>query len=136
MARQGASQLRVHATSHIVIPARLASTRLPGKLLLDATGQPLIRHTYESALRAKLPGGVCVATDHERIFDAVRSFGGEVYMTDPHAASGTDRVAEIARRMPEVDIFVNVQGDEPEISGESIDLAIRLLEESPLVAMS
>jgi 3-deoxy-manno-octulosonate cytidylyltransferase (CMP-KDO synthetase) len=77
-----------------------------------------------------------VATDHQSIFEVVRAFGGEVYMTDPQAASGTDRVAEVARQMPEVDIFVNVQGDEPEISGEAIDLAVGLLEENPAAQMS
>ncbi len=129
-------RLHVCGTSYIVIPARLGSTRLPGKLLLDATGQPLIRHTYESACRAARPQGVCVATDHRSIFDVVRAFGGEVCMTSPHAASGTDRVAEVARKMPQVDVFVNVQGDEPEISGRSIDLTIGLLEEDPAAEMS
>ena len=129
-------KLRVPATSHIVIPARLASTRLPGKLLLDETGVPLIRHTYESALKASRPEGVCVATDHRSIFEAVQAFGGEVCMAGPNAASGSDRVGEVARQLPQVDIFVNVQGDEPDISGESIDLAVRLLEENPAAPMA
>ena len=85
-------------TSHIIIPARLASTRLPRKLLLRETGKTLLQHTYEAASRAERPGGVCVAADHAEIFDAVRAFGGNVEMTDPQAASGTDRVAEVARR--------------------------------------
>ena len=72
-----------------------------------------------------------MATDHAEIFDEVRSFGGQVEMTSPDAPSGTDRVAEVARRMTDVDIIVNVQGDEPEIAGSSIDLAIELLEENP-----
>ena len=131
-----ATNPRVPGTSHIVIPARLASTRLPGKLLLDETGVPLIRHTYESALKARRPDGVCVATDHQSIFEAVRAFGGEVYMTDPNAASGTDRVAEVARQMPQIDIFVNVQGDEPELAGTSIDLVVSLLEEAPDAVMA
>jgi len=131
-----APRLKVHRTSFIVIPARLASTRLPRKLLLRETGKPLIQHTYESARRATRPTGICVACDHGEIYEAVRAFGGEVEMTDPKAPSGTDRVAEVARRMPEVDIFVNVQGDEPQIAGSSIDLAIRLLEESPEATMS
>jgi 3-deoxy-manno-octulosonate cytidylyltransferase (CMP-KDO synthetase) len=122
--------------SRIVIPARLASTRLPRKLLLAETGKPLIQHTYEAALRATLPDGVCVATDHEEIYRAVQSFGGQVVMTDPNAASGTDRVAEVARAMADVAVFVNVQGDEPELAGESIDLVIRLLEEHPEAAMA
>lgn len=123
-------------TSRIVIPARLASTRLPGKLLLRETGQSLLQHTYESARRAARPVGVCVAADHADICNEVLAFGGEVYMTDPNAASGTDRVAEVARQMDDVDIIVNVQGDEPEISGAAIDLAIQLLEDNPSAMMS
>jgi 3-deoxy-manno-octulosonate cytidylyltransferase (CMP-KDO synthetase) len=122
--------------SYIIIPARLASTRLPRKLLLRETGKPLIQHTYEAALQAELPGGVCVATDHEDIRAAVLAFGGQAEMTSPDCASGTDRVAEVARRMPEVDIVVNVQGDEPELAGGSIDLAVRMLEEHPDAVMS
>ena len=122
--------------SHIIIPARLASIRLPRKLLLRETGKPLIQHTYESAIRAKRPGGVCVATDHEEIRAAVEAFGGRAEMTSPDCASGTDRVAEVARRMPSVDIIVNVQGDEPELAGESIDLAVALLEQNPDAVMS
>lgn len=126
----------VRDTSYIIIPARLASTRLPRKLLLRETGKPLIQHTYESARRAEKPAGICVATDHAEIRDAVRAFGGEAVMTDPAAASGTDRVAEVARQLPHVDIVVNVQGDEPEIAGTSIDLAISLLEQHPEAVMS
>src|SRR5689334_8048658 len=88
--------------SFIVIPARLASTRLPRKLLLADTGKPLIQHTYEGASRALRASGVIVAADHDEIAQAVRGFGGRVEMTDPNARSGTDRVAEIARRMPDV----------------------------------
>jgi 3-deoxy-manno-octulosonate cytidylyltransferase (CMP-KDO synthetase) len=123
-------------TSYIIIPARLASTRLPRKLLLRETGKPLIQHTYEAAKKARRPAGICVATDHQEIFDAVRSFGGEAVMTDPQAPSGTDRVAEVARRLDNVDIIVNVQGDEPELAGESIDLAVQLLEEQPEAVMA
>ncbi len=126
----------LHMPSQIIIPARLASTRLPRKLLLAETGKPLIQHTYEAARTAKRPAGICVATDHEEILRAVRAFGGRAEMTDPRAASGTDRVAEVARRMPDADIIVNVQGDEPEIAGGSIDLAIELLETNPAAVMS
>lgn len=120
----------------IVIPARLASTRLPRKLLLSETGKPLIQHTYEAARRATTTRDVCVAADSAEIADAVRQFGGHVEMTDPQAASGTDRVAEIAARTPDVDIFVNVQGDEPEIRGEAIDLAVKLLADDPACPMA
>jgi 3-deoxy-manno-octulosonate cytidylyltransferase (CMP-KDO synthetase) len=104
--------------------------------LLRETGKALIQHTYEAARRATRPAGVCVATDHAEIFDEVRSFGGQAEMTSPEAPSGTDRVAEVARRMTDVDIIVNVQGDEPEIAGSSIDLAIELLETNPAAVMS
>ncbi|MBN1911116.1 MAG: 3-deoxy-manno-octulosonate cytidylyltransferase, partial [Pirellulales bacterium] len=136
MTRPEIPRLRLRSTSYIVIPARLESTRLPRKLLLNRTGKPLICHTYDAARRARRPEGVCVAADHEAIAEAVRAFGGQVRMTDPAAASGTDRVAEVARSMPHIDIFVNVQGDEPEIAGSSIDLAIELLEEHPTAVMS
>ena len=133
---QAASRLRIRSTSYVVIPARLASTRLPRKLLLSETGKPLLQHTYEAALRAKKPSGMCVAADHEEIAGAVRQFGGEVRMTSPDCASGTDRVAEIARHLDDVDILVNVQGDEPELAGSSIDRVIELLEANPEMAMS
>jgi 3-deoxy-manno-octulosonate cytidylyltransferase (CMP-KDO synthetase) len=123
-------------STQIIIPARLASTRLPRKLLLAETGKPLIQHTYESASRARLPAGICVATDHEEILRAVQVFGGRAEMTDPRAASGTDRVAEVARRMLDAEIIVNVQGDEPEIAGSSIDLAVEMLQSHAEAVMS
>jgi 3-deoxy-manno-octulosonate cytidylyltransferase (CMP-KDO synthetase) len=122
--------------STIVIPARLASTRLPRKLLLAETGKPLIQHTYEAASRATRPSGVLVAADCEEIAAVVRSFGGYVELTSPDCPSGTDRVAEIARRLPDSDVLVNVQGDEPEISAAAIDLAVDLLERDPHAVMS
>ena len=127
---------RVRSTSYIVIPGRLASSRLPKKLLLRETGKSLIQHTYEAACRATHPSGVCVATDHEEIVAEVRSFGGQAFMTPVDLASGTDRVALVARQLEHVDIVVNVQGDEPELSGESIDLVIELLDSAPDVMMS
>lgn len=124
------------STSLIVIPARMASTRLPRKMLLRETGKTLIQHTYEAACRARRPVGVCVATDHEEIFGEVERFGGQVQMTDPALPSGTDRVAEVARRHPEIDLFVNVQGDEPELAGEAIDRVVELLEQNPQAVMA
>jgi len=123
-------------SSYIVIPARLLSTRLPEKLLLSETGKPLIQHTYEAAQQAQCPVGVCVAADDEKIATAVREFGGEVVLTDPAAPSGTDRVAEVARGLNEIDIIVNLQGDEPEISGTVIDQVIELLENQPTAVMA
>ncbi|MBC8357279.1 MAG: 3-deoxy-manno-octulosonate cytidylyltransferase [Planctomycetes bacterium] len=122
--------------SYIVIPARLESTRLLRKLLLRETGKTLIQHTYEAACCATRPLGVRVAADHEEIAAVVRDFGGHVQLTDPNAPSGTDRVAEAARQLTEVDLIVNVQGDEPEIAGSAIDLAIELLESNPDAVMS
>lgn len=116
-------------SNYIVIPARLQSTRLPRKMLLSETGKSLIQHTYESASKAIKPSGICIATDHPAISQEVQRFGGQALMTNPDAASGTDRVAEVAQSMPDVEIFVNVQGDEPEIEAASIDLVITLLEQ-------
>jgi 3-deoxy-manno-octulosonate cytidylyltransferase (CMP-KDO synthetase) len=124
------------ASSLIVIPARLASTRLPRKLLLADTGKPLIQHTYEAASRSTRAGEVLVAADHEEIAAAVRKFGGQVEMTDPHARSGTDRVAEVARRRPGVELLINVQGDEPELPGAAIDQVIDLLDNRPDAVMA
>ncbi len=131
-----ATSLRSPARSTIVIPARLASTRLPRKLLLKETGKSVLQHTYEAASRAKKPSGICVAADCQEIAAEVRSFGGRAELTSPDCASGTDRVAEIARELPDVQIIVNVQGDEPEISAAAIDLAVELLEKNPAAVMS
>lgn len=122
--------------SVIIIPARLASTRLPNKLLLAETGQPLIQYTWEAACRSLLAERVIVACDDERIFETVRRFGGEARMTDPAAQCGTDRIAEVAAEMPEAEIVVNVQGDEPRLAPESIDRVIRLLADDPEAVMS
>ncbi len=123
-------------SSQIVIPARLASTRLPEKLLLRAAGKSVLQHTYESARKALLPQGITVAVDHERLFREVESFGGQAMMTDVNAQSGTDRVAEVAAKMPDIEIFVNVQGDEPEIEGKAIDQVIQLLQDNPQAAVA
>ena len=119
----------------VVIPARYQSTRLPGKLLLRETGRYLIQHVYERASLASCVDEVLVATDDERIRAAVESFGGKAVMTSSQHRSGTDRVAEAVRSL-QVDIVVNVQGDEPEIEPDAIDLAVRLLERYPDAPMS
>lgn len=111
----------------VVLPARMNSTRLPNKMLLRETGRSMLEHTHSAAVRAKLPLAVVVATDHEEIAAEVRRFGGEVLMTSADCQSGTDRVAEVARRLPGFDIFVNLQGDEPEIDPASIDRVIEVL---------
>jgi 3-deoxy-manno-octulosonate cytidylyltransferase (CMP-KDO synthetase) len=122
--------------SYVVIPARYGSTRLPRKMLLRETGKTLLQHTYEAARAAKKPAGVLVATDHGEIAAEVERFRGEFVMTSPDCASGTDRVAEVARRLPGAEIFVNVQGDEPEMKPENIDLVIELLEQNPEVGLA
>lgn len=114
----------------IVIPARYASVRLPAKPLLRETGQYLIEHVYRGAQKSKLATSVIVATDDQRIFQAVREFGGKVEMTSDQHQSGTDRMAEVASHISG-NIFVNVQGDEPEITGEAIDQAIQLMLNNP-----
>ncbi len=104
-----------------VIPARYESTRLPGKPLADIAGKPMIQHVYEQAVKAKRPGEVVVATDSELVEAAVLKFGGKAVLTSPDHPSGTDRIAEVALMYPDVDIIVNVQGDEPMIPPEIID---------------
>ncbi len=111
-----------------VIPARFASTRLPGKPLLSETGRPLIQHVVEAARQAQSLQRIIVATDDTRIAEAVRAFGGESMMTRTDHATGTDRVAEVAARIEQAGIIVNIQGDEPEIAGSTIDRLVALLE--------
>ena len=109
-----------------VIPCRYASTRLPGKPLVDICGKPMIQHVYERCLRAKLLSTVIVATDDERIVTAVKSFGGHVAITSPDHPNGTSRVAEVARKMDH-DLVLNIQGDEPLISPECLDEMIQIM---------
>ena len=104
-----------------VIPARYASTRLPGKPLSMIAGKPMIQHVYERACQAQMPDEVIVATDNELVEKAVAAFGGKAVMTSPDHPSGTDRLAEVALMYPDVDVIVNVQGDEPMIPPEVID---------------
>ncbi|MCK4626913.1 MAG: 3-deoxy-manno-octulosonate cytidylyltransferase [Phycisphaerae bacterium] len=115
-----------------IIPARYGSTRLPGKPLLDKTGKPLIQHVVEAVRQVGSIEAVYVATDDERIAEAVRRFGGEAIMTRSDHASGTDRLAEAAEKLnlTDDDIIVNVQGDEPEIKPDYIDRLVSLLTDS------
>lgn len=111
----------------IVIPARYASTRFPQKMLVAETGWPLIRHTYEQAKQAASASRVIIATDDDRIADAVKHFGGDVVMTSDKHNTGTDRLAEVAsKHLSDFDLIVNVQGDEPEIEPEKIDALVDL----------
>ncbi|MBC7691065.1 MAG: 3-deoxy-manno-octulosonate cytidylyltransferase [Methylotenera sp.] len=109
-----------------VIPARFASTRLPGKPLADIHGKPMIQWVYERTSRAHGLSRVVVATDDQRVFDVVARFGGQVLMTSDQHESGTDRVAEVAEQI-EADIYVNVQGDEPLIQPVVIEKAVELV---------
>lgn len=116
-----------------VIPARYASSRLPGKPLLDICGKPMIQHVYEAVSRASLVDDVLVATDDARIARAVGDFGGHAVMTSPHCASGTDRLVEIARH-EQADIYLNVQGDEPLLRPADIDKLVDALQQHPQAA--
>lgn len=118
-----------------IIPARFASTRLPGKPLASLKEKVLIQRVYEQASSAKLIDAVFVATDDKRIFDVVISFGGKAVMTSSGHASGTDRIAEAAKNI-DCEIIVNVQGDEPFIRPEMVDDTVKLLIDDPRAAIS
>ena len=121
----GANHQNIPITNAIaVIPARFASTRLPGKALLEIAGKPMVCWVAERASAAKNISRVIVATDNSQVFDCVKDYGVEVVMTDPNHASGTDRIAEVVKGLPDAEIVVNVQGDEPLISPETIERAV------------
>jgi 3-deoxy-manno-octulosonate cytidylyltransferase (CMP-KDO synthetase) len=126
----GTNSHRIPQTKAVVIiPARFASSRLPGKALLEIDGKPMISWVAERALTARNVTRVIVATDDERIVDAVRSAGCEAVMTRGDHASGTDRLAEVAATLDDAQIIVNLQGDEPLISPRTIERAIEALAE-------
>ena len=118
-----------------IIPARFGSTRFEGKPLIDIVGKPMIQRVYEGVRQSKLVEKIIVATDDQRIREAVQRFGGHVVMTSPDHPTGTDRIAEVARRL-RAEIIVNVQGDEPLIKGRVIDKAIRPLLADETLSMS
>ena len=118
-----------------IIPARYGSTRFEGKPLADILGKPMIQHVYEGVSQSKLIDEVIVATDDQRILEAVQKFGGRVAMTSPDHFTGTDRVAEVAQKLRS-EIIVNVQGDEPLIKGPTIDKAIIPLLKDDSLSMS
>lgn len=119
-----------------VIPARYASTRLPGKPLAMLAGKTMIERVYDQASLARIPQEVLVATDDTRIEEAVKAFGGKVMMTSKDHPSGTDRLAEVALSYPKVDVIVNVQGDEPMIPPELIDSLAKVFEDNPGLEMA
>ena len=108
-----------------VIPSRLGSVRLPKKPLRLIAGKPLIQHVYQNVKKAKLLDDLVVATDSPEIVRLVQDFGGEAVLTSPAHASGTERVAEVAQKYKKYDTFVNIQGDEPLISGSTVDRLLR-----------
>lgn len=115
---------------YIIIPARYRSSRFPGKPLADILGKPMIQYVYEKSIMSTKAHRVIVATDDLRIFSAVKKFGGDVVMTSPEHQTGTDRVIEVAEKIPG-DIYINVQGDEPLIAPEVIDSLIEKMLNDP-----
>ncbi len=119
-----------------VIPARFGSTRLPGKPLADIAGKPMIQRVYERVTNAKKPEVFIVATDDQRVYDAVQSFGGTVVMTDANHPTGTDRLAEVVQQYTDLDVIINVQGDEPMIDANLIDQLAELFESDDALQMA
>jgi len=121
----------------IVIPARFGSSRLPGKPLIDLAGKPMIQHVYE---RAQATGNaeIVIATDDQRIFDVAKGFGAQVVMTSIDHENGTERIAQVAKEMKwrDSDVIVNLQGDEPLIPQELIELTAQGLLKNPQAGMS
>ncbi|MBK2356515.1 3-deoxy-manno-octulosonate cytidylyltransferase [Francisella hispaniensis] len=122
---------------HIVIPARLKSTRLPNKMLADIAGQPMIQRVYEQVAKSKFDS-IIIATDSQEIKNVAESFGAKVVLTKTDHESGTDRIAEAVTKLgfADEDIIVNVQGDEPLIPVENIEQAAQLLIDKPEAVVS
>ncbi|MBR1753425.1 3-deoxy-manno-octulosonate cytidylyltransferase [bacterium] len=108
----------------IIIPARFASTRLPGKPLIKVLGKPIIQWVFEKAKLAKLADEVIIATDNDLVYEVAKTFTDNVEMTSENHKSGSDRIAEVAKRHEDFEYIVNLQGDEPLIKPESIDSII------------
>ena len=120
-----------------VIPARWQSSRFPGKPLVEILGKSLIQRTYENASQCKSLDSLVVATDDARIYEHAQSFGAEVRMTSPTCSTGTDRSWEVIESsFPEAQIVVNIQGDEPCLDPEVIDLLVAQLQQNPAAAMT
>ncbi len=118
-----------------IIPARYASTRFPGKPLVDIAGKSMIRRVYEQCKKALLLTDVIVATEDDRILAHVLAFGGKAEMTGNQHLTGTDRAAEVAAKYPDFDAYINIQGDEPFIAPEAIDiLCQKMIENTPQIA--
>jgi len=121
-----------------IIPSRYESSRFPGKPLADLLGRPMIQHVYERVAKARAIPYVAVATDDQRIYDAVKKFGGNAVMTSPRHRSGTDRIAEAIRtlNLSAEAIIVNIQGDQPIFEPVQVDEVIQPLIDNPAVVMS
>lgn len=119
-----------------VIPARYASTRLPGKPLKDIAGAPMICRVYDRAAKASRTEKTIVATDDKRIFDVVEQHGGAAIMTREDHPTGTDRLAEVAEKLPDYDVIINVQGDEPLIDPTLIDSLAAAFDDDPELQMA
>jgi 3-deoxy-manno-octulosonate cytidylyltransferase (CMP-KDO synthetase) len=111
-----------------IIPARYASSRFPGKPLIDLKGKTMIQRVYEGAKKSMRITEVIVATDDQRIYDEVERFGGKAMMTNENHPSGTDRCAEVAANFPEMDVVINIQGDEPLVDFRQLDQLIDAFE--------
>lgn len=118
-----------------IIPARYGSTRLPGKPLAMIGDKPMIQRVYEQVSKATEIEQVIVATDDQRVYDAVVAFGGQAMMTRPDHLTGTDRLAEVAATHTEIDVIINVQGDEPLIDASVIDALAREFKEDSSLQM-
>ncbi|MFZ3214951.1 MAG: 3-deoxy-manno-octulosonate cytidylyltransferase [Candidatus Acidiferrales bacterium] len=119
----------------VVIPARYASTRFPGKPLALIAGKPMIQHVVQQVRQATVPTRIIVATEDERIKTAVEAFGGEAIITRPDHRTGTDRIAEVATHIP-ADIYINVQGDEPLIDPGTVDAVAATMAEDETVHLA
>ncbi|MBA4304911.1 MAG: 3-deoxy-manno-octulosonate cytidylyltransferase [Sphingobacteriaceae bacterium] len=119
-----------------LLPARLASTRLPEKMLADLAGKPLIVRSYEAVAATNLFDEVWIVTDHERIFTASEAHGAKVCMSSPSHSSGSDRLAEVARQRPDVALIVNVQGDEPFTQKNSLEALMQCFNDSAVQVAS
>lgn len=122
-----------------IIPARFASTRLPGKLLIPILGKSLLQRTFENACQATILDKLLIATDDERILKHVQQFGGQAVLTSPSCLTGSDRLAEVLQKHPEwlkAEAVVNIQGDEPCVDPTAIEEAVRLLLQDPQASMA
>jgi 3-deoxy-manno-octulosonate cytidylyltransferase (CMP-KDO synthetase) len=118
----------------VVIPARYGSTRLPGKALAEIEGKPLVQHVYDRARLSRLASDCIIATDDDRIRQACERYGSNVVMTSADHNSGTDRMAEVAEKT-DADVYINVQGDEPFVNPDAVDLLIKMMFDDSSVKM-